>query len=1081
MGEFLRVSRRVSAGTLTLAIVLTGTVAAAAPAREPEPGVAAPPVVVDVAAAARAKGLTAAELAASERARATGVRVPVDSFTTETTRVWALPQGGFQAEIAGAVERFRRDGQWVEVDLTLHRGPDGSIAPAAHPGDLRIAGARKETGETDLASVTAAGQRVGMRWTGALPEPVLEGAKATYVEALPGVDLVVEATRAGVEQFLIVKSRAAVDSVRRVTVPITGPGIASQALAPDGSLALRDTAGKDVAYVPAPEMWDSQPPLPSGERRRKQRIRPSVQRRAAGVDVALDPDTAWMLDPQTVYPVVIDPVLTPAPAVTFDTFVREGDNSTHSTAGDLWLGYIGGSRSRSFVHWNSAALVGKQITASTVSFWNWWSQSCTAAGWQIWPTGPASASSNWANQPVWYDADPVLVGDQPAAESTETAGFSSACNDNWVNISGTKFFQYAADHAWSTAPMGVRAVNETDTNAFKQMRSIDNTSSTVYPKATVTYNSYPTVNARSTTPATSCVTGAGRPAITTSTPTLSATVGDGDGSATTVAIVWSKVDDLALTGSASFASVANGATVAAVVPPGQLVEGGRYRWRVSVSDGIANTFSPWCEFSVYVTVPPVDGCQNGVDGDFNGDGARDTVIGDPKAAFNGALNVGAVHVVNGGTGIVTTLREGSGGIPDTPDSNDEFGRKLAVYDANRDGCADLAVGAPLEDSDTAVDSGAVFLVYGAPGGLGTGPATLLIEQGRALGQNQGTVPDLPESGDWFGAALSAGLTSAGESYLIIGAPGEDTGSGQIDVGRVHYLRGTVNVAFDEAAIGAGTPGMDDRFGFALAASPFHFAVARPGRKAAGDTEFAGSVCVFDHTFIGSLPAPRGCVDQDTPGVSGVAEAGDQFGKSIAMVPFRPVGAPAGVADSLLVVGIPGEDVGAVADAGEVQQFLVAPAGISELASLNQGSAGISGDNDAGDAFGEAVTAVNLDPAAEASATTVLVAAGGPGEDLSIADAGEIRVFAGGTATVTDTTVYRKTGALPGTQSDRELIGAWLGANQQYLLVPSAYGTRAVYAIPWTALATGTATPAVTYQPGVNGLPSGAVAFGIAVG
>ncbi|MEV4141668.1 integrin alpha [Dactylosporangium sp. NPDC049742] len=1063
--------------------MLTGTVAAAAPAREPEPKVAAPPGVVDVAAAARAKGLSAAELAASERARTTGVRVPVDSLTTETTRVWALPQGGFQAEIAGAVERFRRDGQWVEVDLTLHRGPDGSIAPAAHPGDLRIAGARKETGETDLASVTAAGQRVGMRWTGALPEPVLEGAKATYVEALPGVDLVVEATRTGVEQFLIVKSRAAVDSVRRVTVPITGPGIASQALAPDGSLVLRDTAGKDVAYVPAPQMWDSQSPLPSGEPRRKQRIRPSVQRRGAGVDVALDPDTTWMLDPQTVFPVVIDPVLTPAPAVTFDTYVREGDSTTHSTAGDLWLGYISGSRSRSFVHWDSAALIGKQITASTVSFWNWWSQSCTAAGWQIWPTGPASASTNWANQPVWYDADPVLVGDQPAAESTETAGFSSACDDNWVNISGTKFFQYAADHAWSTAPMGVRAVDETDTNAFKQLRSIDNTSGTVYPKATVTYNSYPTVNARSTTPATACVTGSARPAIATSTPTLSATVGDGDGSANAVTIAWTKVGDPAIVGQASFGSVGNGATVNAAVPAGQLVEGGRYQWRVSVNDGAAVTYSSWCEFSVYVTVPPVEGCQNGVDGDFNGDGVRDTVIGDPKATYNGLLSVGVVHVVNGGTGAVTTLRQGSGGIPDTPESSDEFGRTLAIYDANRDGCADLAIGAPLEDGEGVVDSGAVFLVYGAPGGLGTGPATLMIEQGRALGQNQGTVPDSPESGDWFGAALSAGQTSTGEAFLIIGAPGEDTGSGPLDTGKVHYLRGTVNVAFDGATAGAGAGplGVDDRLGFALASSPYHFAVARPGRKGAGDTEFAGSVCVFDHTFSGALPALRGCIDQDSTGVSGVAEAGDQFGKSIAMVPFRPVGAPAGVADSLLVVGIPGEDVGTVADAGEVQQFLVTPAGISELASLNQGSAGIAGDNEAGDAFGEVVVAVNLNPAAEASATSVLVAVGGPGEDLSATDAGEVRVFAGGTTAVADTTVYRKAASLPGAPGNRELIGAWLAANQQYLLVPSAYGTRAVYAIPWTALIAGTAVPTVTYQPGVNGLPSGAVAFGIAVG
>ncbi|WP_433221894.1 hypothetical protein ACQP00_21975 [Dactylosporangium sp. CS-047395] len=1078
-------SKRLSAGLLTLVVVLAGTAAAAAPGKDPQPS-SPPAEPTGAAAAARSGGLTPAEAQASERARTIGARVLVDPLTTETTRVWALPEGGFQAEIAGAAERFRRDGRWVEIDLTLQYRPDGVIAPVAHPGDLRIAGGRAESGEGELASLAADGRRVGMRWTGALPEPVLDGSKATYPDVRPGVDLVVQATRAGLEQFLVVKSRAAVDSVRGLRVPIVGDGIAAPSVGADGAVSLRDASGKDVAYVPPPEMWDSRPPLASGEPARRQRLRPSATAQrartsaGAGVDVALDSETAWILDPQTVFPVVIDPVLTPAAAVTFDTYVREGDPSTHSAANDLWLGYISGSRTRSFVHWNSAPLVGKQITASTVSFWSFWSQSCTPAAWQIWPTGPASSATNWANQPEWYDADPNVAGDQPAAESTETTGYNSTCNDNWVNISGVKFFQYAADHAWTTAPMGLRASTETDTLAFRQMRSIDNTSNTVYPKATVTYNSYPTVNARSTTPATACVTGAGRPAITTSTPTLSATVGDGDGSANAVTFAWAKVGDSAMVGQATVNGVGNGAAVSTTIPAGQLGEGGRYQWRVSVSDGSAVTTSSWCEFSVYVTVPPVDGCQNGVEGDFNGDGVRDIAIGDPKAPYNGQINAGAVQIINGGTGVVTTLVQGSGGVPVTREGGDEFGRTLAVYDANRDGCADLAVGAPTEDVGTTTDAGAVYLIYGAPGGLGTGPASLTIQQGAALGQNMGTVPDTPEYGDWFGASLAAGQTANGDSYLIIGAPGEDIGSAS-DAGKVHYLRGTVNVAFDEAAIGAGPVATDDRFGASLAGSPYHLAAGRPGRGPAGDTEFAGSVCVLDHTISGSAPTLRGCIDQDTAGVSDTAEPGDQFGKSIAMAPYRPVGAPAGVADSLLVVGVPGEDVGGVPDTGMVQQFLVAAGGITELATLHQNSAGVSGDNEAGDDFGERVVAVNLNPAAEASATTVLVAVGGPGEDLGVADAGEVRVFAGGTTTVADTTVYRKAAALPGAPLDRELIGAWLSASPQYLFVSSAYGTRAVYAIPWTALAAGTATPAVTYQPGVNGLPSGAVGFGIAVG
>src|SRR5258708_4950201 len=137
MARSSRMSKRLSAGLLTLVVVLAGTAAAAAPGKDPQPSTPAEPTVAAGAGAARSGGLSPAETQASERARTIGARVLVDALTTETTRVWALPEGGFQAEIAGAAERFRRDGRWVEIDLTLQRRPDGVIAPVAHPGDLR--------------------------------------------------------------------------------------------------------------------------------------------------------------------------------------------------------------------------------------------------------------------------------------------------------------------------------------------------------------------------------------------------------------------------------------------------------------------------------------------------------------------------------------------------------------------------------------------------------------------------------------------------------------------------------------------------------------------------------------------------------------------------------------------------------------------------------------------------------------------------------------------------------------------------------------------------------------------------------
>lgn len=194
---------------------------------------------------------TSDEAVSLRKARESGKPVKVESLTSETTEVHALPDGQFRADIATGMQRFRRGGDWVPVDLTLKAAADGSVAPVAHPNDLRISG-RQGEGAHELAAVGAGAQRVAMGWSGALPAPVLDGNRATYVDARPGVDLVVEATRTGFEQFLVVKNRAAATQVETVTFPFTGPGVAGSNRAKDGSIAITDRAGKQTRTSPRP-------------------------------------------------------------------------------------------------------------------------------------------------------------------------------------------------------------------------------------------------------------------------------------------------------------------------------------------------------------------------------------------------------------------------------------------------------------------------------------------------------------------------------------------------------------------------------------------------------------------------------------------------------------------------------------------------------------------------------------------------------------------------------------------------------------------------------------------------------------
>ncbi|MGC4771915.1 DNRLRE domain-containing protein [Micromonospora sp. DT44] len=1006
-------------------------------------------------------------------ARETGKPVRVDSLTSETAEVFALPDGQFRAELAAGMQRFRRGGDWVPVDLTLKAGTDGSVTPVAHPGDLRISGSRA-AGTHELAALGSADQRVAMGWTGALPTPVLQGNRATYVDARPGVDLVVEATRTGFEQFLVVKNRAAAAQVESVAFPLSGRGVAEGSRGADGAIAIKDRAGKQTARIPAPLMWDARKHKITGAPAVQKPIRTELAKRGDTVELTLTPDRAWLRNPATAYPVTIDPTVNPL-GTTFDTYVTAGSSLDQSTQNNLQLGLLDPSNphlTRSFLTWDSTVLAGKQINSATVSLWNYWSYLCTPVSWEIWTTAPATSTTTFANQPAW-DA----VG--PDARSTATAGGGASCTsaDAWVNIDGKTFFQRAANANKTRAGMGLRATNEADVGGFKQFRSREGGNAAEDPKASVTYNSWPTVGTQATVPATSCVTGTGRPQVNTLTPQLKATVSDGDGTAMTVTFEWWAMNAETAIGSASYSAVASGATAATTVPAGAFVDGGIYRWRVKAADGVSGSdrWSAFCEMQVYTTVAPVTGCAGTAENDFNGDGVTDLAVADPEVTVNGLWGAGQVHVTYGGSTTVHTLQEGVAKVPGAPASSDRFGFSISPYDANNDGCTDLAVGVPYQSVSGQEGAGAVYVLLGSPAGLAQGPASLVYHQDVT------NVPDTAEAWDVFGYSVAGSRTASGEPYLVIGVPWESLSSGAL-TGMVHYLRGNVNVALTQ---GNGIPGsaeFDDRTGFSVAAAKYHWAVGSPG-EAIGSEVFAGAVNVFSNKLTSGLPTIAAGLYQGLTGVSNVAEANDNFGKSISIAPYRPVGSPAGTQDSLVAVGVPGEDItlsGATAlttDAGMVHRFHVTAANtFTELPSITYAS-------EDGDYLGEKVVVANTAPASEGTNSTMFIAIGVPGEDAgtSTADSGRVRVFPALANPIgTPVTLQRDGASLPGSFREQELVGNSLSATSKQLLVGTPYGDDAVYAFNWSSLAGGTTTPAQTWQPGQNGLPTAKGLFGAAI-
>lgn len=278
------------------------------------------------------------------------------------------------------------------------------------------------------------------------------------------------------------------------------------------------------------------------------------------------------------------------------------------------------------------------------------------------------------------------------------------------------------------------------------------------------------------------------------------------------------------------------------------------------------------------------------------------------------------------------------------------------FDANGDGLPDLVVGAPGEDVGSVSNAGAVNVFYGGPDGRYDSAG------GRRITQED--LSQRSERGDRFGAALSlADVTGDRLVDLIIGAPGEDAGAGQVVVvpGSATGLDVASPTILAQGARGAaGAAESGDAFGSSISVGDGLW-VGAPGEDIGGAAD-AGAATRFPINPLTS----RGSVQyrQGVRGIPGTPERGDRFGASL------------GHGGS--VIGVPGEDIGRRVDAGIVVWKLTK--------SISQRTRGVPGRAERGDRFGSVVAAREVygdngqghNPGKK---RFLMAAVGVPGEDL----------------------------------------------------------------------------------------------------
>lgn len=547
-------------------------------------------------------------------ARLSGKRVEALSERTETSTTWVNKDGSLTTEMTAGPVRFRDDatGDWRDVNLDLVGDSSGSVKAKAHPRGLRLAGktgaparslkAAQAASATDLVTLGEGDQQITLGWKGGLPAPKLDGTRALYTNAVPGADVVVEATRTGFEQYVSIKQRPTTDGYT-YTLPLSTKGLKVKQRA-DGSLLFIDKKNKNRAVMPAPVMWDATVDKVSGENTNRAKVAMKVVQRKGSVDLVLTPDAKFLADPDTKYPVTVDPS-TASLGNVFDTYVQQGETVDWSGDTELDLGNPGTTNAdgtprtaRSFITWNTAPISDALVSDAKLSLWNFHSGNtvCTAQPWEVWSAGKASTASRWTSQPAWT---------AKKATSTETKG-NPACTsapDGWINADVTTLVQEWASAKNATSGMGLRATSETATAQWKRVNSANAASNP--PKLVVTYNYRPRTGTKQEA-GPPYFSHSGAYTVNTVTPTLRDTFVDADGDKVNGTFqIFDNATNTQVGDVIVSPYVPSGQVASVKVPAGVLANGKTYKFRTSPYDGANyNTgWSAWKTFTVDTTAP----------------------------------------------------------------------------------------------------------------------------------------------------------------------------------------------------------------------------------------------------------------------------------------------------------------------------------------------------------------------------------------------------------------------------------------------------------------------------------------------